>query len=197
MLVIGITGQTGAGKTLVSELLLEKGYKIINADKVSRLVVEKGRQCLMDIVIEFGLTVLNADGSLNRKALGNIIFSDSEKKEKLQSIIFPYILEEIEEQMKAFRDLGEKAVFLDAPTLIESGYNKFCDRVVSVVAPSEDRFIRIIRRDDITELEAQARMDAQHDDEYYIKNSDFVINNNGEVSEVRIRVLEMLDKLGI
>jgi len=195
--IIGLTGQTGAGKTVVCDMLTERGYKVINCDEVARSVVEKGRRCLMDLTIEFGTDILNGDGTLNRKKLGEMVFSDKTRKKQMEKIIFPHITREIDEMCDKLRESGEAAIFLDAPTLIESGVNKSCDKVVSVIAPPEDRFMRIVRRDGLTAEEAGRRMSAQHDDGYYTSASDFVIQNGGGMDDLTLKVLEMLDKLKI
>ncbi|MDR2933118.1 MAG: dephospho-CoA kinase, partial [Oscillospiraceae bacterium] len=107
------------------------------------------------------------------------------------------IQEEIFATVKKLRESGEQVVFLDAPTLIESGTDAYCDKVVSVTAPAEDRFVRIVRRDNLTAEEAGRRMDAQHDDEFYASRSDFVIRNDGSMTDLRLRVMEMLNAVGV
>lgn len=196
-LIVGLTGQTGAGKSAVSDFLTKWGFRVIDADIVSRRVVEKGKKCLVDLVIAFGTEILEADGSLNRKKLGAIVFHDRQKRIHLQEIIFPYIQEEIAAELETHRNSGEPAVFLDAPTLLESDSKEQCDKIVSVIAPSEERFIRILRRDGLSAEEAQRRMGAQHEDEFYTSQSDFVINNAGDLVELRVQIMEMLDYLGL
>lgn len=195
-IIVGLTGQTGAGKSVVSGLLTDRGFRVIDCDKVARQVVEKGTSCLLDLSIEFGTEILNADGTLNRKRLGAIVFSDKAKQKRLGQITFPYIQEEIFTMVTRLRDSGEQVVFLDAPTLIESGTDKSCDKVVSVIAPAEERFIRIVRRDDLTAEEAERRMKAQHDDAFYTDRSDFVIVNDGDMTALRVKVMEMLNAVG-
>jgi len=192
-LLVGLTGQTGAGKTLVSTLLTSRGYRVIDADMVARRVVAKGAQCTLDLAVEFGIEILNADGTLNRRKLGSIVFADKKKRSILNKITFPYIQDEIFAQVRELRKKGNKAIFLDAPTLIESGTHKECDKVVSVIAPLETRLLRIMRRDKISREDALLRVKAQHDDEFYTSRSDFVIENGGDLSELRVKVMQMLD----
>lgn len=189
--LIGLTGQTGAGKTLVCAILGEQGLRVIDADVAARKVVSGGAKCTLDLAVEFGIGILNADGTLNRKKLGDIVFADKQKRLALNKIIFPYIREEIFAQVEALRREAPGAIFLDAPTLFESGADKRCDKVVSVVAPLELRLRRVIARDRISEEAAMLRIRAQHDDEYYTSRSDFVIENNGDLSELRDKVLQM------
>lgn len=195
-ILVGLTGQTGAGKTTVSELLRSRGYVVIDADIVARRVVSKGKKCLLDLTLEFGIDILSADGSLNRKKLGDIVFADRQKRIRLNQITFPYIQEEIFSEVERLRRKGEAVIFLDAPTLFESGTDKDCDRVVSVIAPESLRLRRILARDPITEQEAKSRMRSQYDDDFYIRRSDYIIENSGDLNELRVRVMEMLDFVG-
>jgi dephospho-CoA kinase len=195
--IIGLTGQTGAGKSLVSTMLEERGYRVIDCDKVARQVVEKGKGCLLDLTIEFGTEILLPDGTLNRKKLGAIVFSDKHKQKRLGQITYPYIQEEIFRLTEHYRESGEAVVFFDAPTLIESGTDAYCDKIVSVIAPPEERFLRIVRRDTLTTEEAERRMNAQQDDAFYISRSDFVIRNAEDITALRVSVLEMLDAMDI
>lgn len=192
-IVVGLTGQTGAGKTEVCRLLTANGCRVIDADIVARRVVEKGTRCLVDLALEFGIGILNADGTLNRRNLGSIVFSDRDKRLKLNRITFPYIQQEILAELQRLREKGEAAVFLDAPTLLESGTDAYCDRVVSVIAPLELRLERVLRRDGITREEALGRIRSQHGDEFYTSRSDFVIENSGDIASLRVQVMEMLD----
>lgn len=196
-MIIGLTGQTGAGKSTVCELLLGRGYKIIDADEVARKVVEKGGQCLLDLAIEFTIEILNEDGSLNRKKLAEIAFPDRDKRMRLNEITHPYILAEIRGQADKLIANGAKFVFLDAPTLFESGGDVMCDKIVSVVAPKRIRLERIIRRDNLTEAQAKERIGAQHGDSFYSYRSDFTIRNESDISALRVLVMEMLEKIGV
>lgn len=195
--IVGLTGQTGAGKSIVSNLLVNRGYKVLDADLVARQVVMKGSKCLVDLALEFGIEILESDGTLNRRKLGSIVFADKAKRKKLNQIIFPYIKEEIMDQLRELCNAGVPVIFLDAPTLFESGTNAYCDKVVSVMAPRELRKQRIIARDGLSELDADNRINSQLSDEYYTSHSDYIIDNSGDLSALRVGVLEMLDFLGI
>lgn len=177
--VIGITGQTGGGKSTACNVVRDMGYPVIDADKISRDVVSEGQQCLADLALEFSITILNVDGTLNRQKLASIVFSSPEKLLRLNQIIFPYITEEICAQIQKLEDEGKhKLVVLDAPTLFESGCNKICDAVISVIAPQNVRLNRIVIRDRLTDEQARARISAQQEDQYYISRSNFVIVND-------------------
>ncbi|WRS27852.1 dephospho-CoA kinase [Oscillospiraceae bacterium MB08-C2-2] len=194
-MIIGLTGQTGAGKTFVSDLLAARGLIVINADEVARHVVDQGAQCLTDLVLEFTIEILNEDGSLNRRRMGDLVFSDKAKRMRFNEIIFPYIHEEIKERIAFYQKQGAKLIVLDAPTLFESGADRYCDRIVSVIAPKELRMERIIARDDLSRQQAEQRMKAQHDDEFYTSKSHVVICNDGDMGALRVQVMELLDRL--
>lgn len=184
LMVVGLTGQTGAGKSTVSKVFSENGFAVINADIVARQVVEKGTSCLAEIQELFGNEVINEDETLNRKALAGIVFSDSRKLEMLNTTIYPYITREILRQIKAFSAKGEKLILLDAPTLFESRADDFCELVISVVSEAPLREKRIISRDGLTAEQARRRMGSQLDEEFFIKNSDFIITNNSTIDKV-------------
>ncbi|MDE5768595.1 MAG: dephospho-CoA kinase, partial [Oscillospiraceae bacterium] len=149
-LVIGLTGQTGAGKSTVSKIFAEQNFKIINADQVARQVVEPGTSCLQKLTIQFGSGILNPDRSLNRKALSGIVFTDPEKLKLLNQITHPFIIQAIRELIQDFADAGEKFILLDAPTLFESKADQFCDQIIAVIASQEIRCARIMQRDHLT-----------------------------------------------
>lgn len=195
VMVVGLTGQTGAGKSTVSEIFAKNGYAVINADHISRIVVEKGTDCLKELVDIFGKGILNPDETLNRKALAAIVFTDKTKLETLNSIIYPYITTEILSQIKQYSDKGNKLILLDAPTLFESHSDDFCEIIISVTANSETRKKRIMERDGITAEQAQNRMDSQLATEYFISHSDYIIENNDSFDVVYDISKELADKI--
>ncbi|MBQ3139348.1 MAG: dephospho-CoA kinase [Ruminococcus sp.] len=195
VLVVGLTGQTGAGKSTVSKVFSDNGFAIINADLISRKVVEKGTKCLEEIVDIFKAGILNSDGTLNRKALGNIVFTDKTKLEMLNTIIYPYITSEILNEIKHLSDSGKKLVLLDAPTLFESHADDFCEIIISVLSDEEIREERIIKRDGLTKKQANDRMNSQLDAEYFASHSDYVIENNDTLESLSSISKEVSDKI--
>ncbi len=182
--VVGLTGQTGAGKTRVAELLRQTGIPVIDADEVSRFVVEKNQMLVAELALAFGVGILDVDGKLVRKKLGRIVFGDKEKLDMLGSIIYPYIRAEVDSRVAALQAAGETMVVLDAPTLFESGAHKTCDAVVVVIAPLDLRLNRIIIRDRLTDEEARNRIRSQHDDEFYTQRADYILENDGSEAEL-------------
>ncbi len=195
LMVVGLTGQTGAGKSTVSKVFSANGFAVINADMVARKVVEKGSKCLDEISDFFGNTILNDDGTLNRKALASIVFSDKTKLETLNTISYPYITGEILHQIKEYSISGEKFILLDAPTLFESRADDFCEIIISVLAEPEVRKQRIISRDGISPEQAEKRMNSQLDDDFFISHSDYIIKNNDDFDDVNAMAKELCDKI--
>lgn len=195
--IIGLTGQTGAGKSSVREILRKNGAAVIDADSVAHEITDSNVDCIYDIVCRFSCLVLNEKGKINRKALGRRVFSDKKELAALNKIIFPYILEAIEHEVLGHIAKGTENIVIDGATVIESGCGKMCDVLVSVVAEEETRLERIIRRDGITKADAERRISAQKPEEFYTENSDFVIRNDSTHSELEHRVNSVLKNMVI
>ena len=193
--VIGLTGQTGAGKSTVRELFKAKGAAVIDADAVSHDIVDNDLSCLTDIVEHFSCIVLNDKGKLNRKALGRIVFSDPKKLAVLNKIMFPYIVSAIKGKVTAYEHAGAQMIVFDGATLIESWCSKMCSVLISVTAEEETRLTRIIHRDGISKRDAVRRVSAQHPEEFYIEASDYVIKNNGTPGDLEREAERVLDEI--
>lgn len=193
--VIGLTGQTGAGKSTVRKLLKAKGAAVIDADSVAHEVADNSLSCLTDIVEHFSCMVLDEKGKLNRRALGRIVFSDRKKLALLNKIMFPYIVSAIKGQVTAYEQAGAQIIVIDGATLIESGCAKMCSVLVSVTADEETRLTRIIHRDGISKRDAVRRVSAQNPEEFYIKASDYVIKNNGTHGDLERAAEKVLDEI--
>ena len=195
VMVVGLTGQTGAGKSTVSKIFASNGFAVIDADQVARKIVEKGTKCLDEIADFFGQGVINEDGTLNRRALAGIVFSDRSKLEMLNTISYPYITGEILRQIRVHSMKGEKLILLDAPTLFESRADDFCEIIISVLADEDIREKRIISRDGLTSDQARKRMNSQLDEEFFRSHSDYIIHNNGSIDMVNGISWEVSDKI--
>lgn len=178
MLVIGLTGKTGSGKSTVSSLLEKNGYLIIDGDKIAREIVQKETPGLKKLCEYFGEEILNPDKTLNRKLLAKKAFSDEESTKKLNEITHPFINEKIKEKIEFANKNGYEICVIDAAALLESDCRNFCDVVAVVCCDEELSLKRIIERDKISIENAKLRMNAQKDDEYYFKNADIIIFNN-------------------
>ncbi len=184
--IIGLTGMSGAGKSTACTVFARFGFDIIDCDRICRVIVEKGKPCLAEIVKIFGEEILTEEGELNRREMAKIIFSDEEKRLTLNGIMYPYVsyivIESIFKSESGY-------VMLDAPTLFESEIDDICDAVVSVVAERQTVINRIVRRDGISLTEAENRLKSQHDKDYYSMKSRYVISND-ESAEVFLKKLE-------
>ena len=195
VMVIGLTGQTGAGKSTVSKVFVQNGFRLIDADAISRHVVARGSHCLADLQECFTDAILTPDGELDRKVMASIAFSDHRKLEMLNTIMYPYIVGEILRMRHRFSQQNHKLILLDAPTLIESRADDFCDLIISVVAKPELRMQRIMERDHISEKAAQQRMEMQLTEEFFRLHSDTVLENNSSFSELWDAAQELSAKL--
>ena len=193
--IIGLTGQTGAGKSTVRDIFKEKGAAVIDADSVAHDITDNDLDCIYDIVSRFSCLVLNEKGKINRKALGRRVFSDPKELAALNKIIFPYILKAIEHEVLCCISKGAETVIIDGATVIESGCGKMCDVLVSVVAEEETRITRIIKRDGISKTDAERRVSAQKPEEFYTENSDFVIKNDSTKAELERNVNSVLKNM--
>jgi len=195
-MVLGLTGQTGAGKSTVCRMLEnEQNICVVDADQIARQVVTSGTDCLAEIVLHFSIIVLNEDGTLNRKKLAEIVFNDRSQLKELNRITFPHIVAGIKNEIKAGQQAGHSIVILDAPLLFESKSDQLCDRILAVLADTEIRKQRIMQRDGLTEQEAEARISSQHDDEFFLSRADYIIRNDGDATSLRLQVVELLEKL--
>ncbi len=188
-IIIGLTGPTGSGKSSASAVAKEFGLRLADCDKIARQAVEKGSDGLKAVVNAFGEDILNPDDSLNRKALAQKAFSSREQTELLNSTIFPFIRELVLNETK------DGNILLDAPTLFESGINDICYKTVAVLSNKKNRLVRIIERDNLTEEEALLRMSAGKNDDFYLKNADYIIYNNDSQEEFIEEFKQILSKI--
>lgn len=188
--VIGMTGPTGAGKSSVSEVAREMGFRVIDCDRFARVAVEKGSRGLLAVVNVFGNEILNTDGTLNRKALAKCAFSSKENTERLNKTLLPFVVELINREIE-----NEDLVLLDAPTLFESGADSVCDVTFAVLCDKEIRKKRIIERDALSEAEADLRINAGKSDEFYMAKTPNIIYNDCEISCFKERVRNLLNNL--
>lgn len=188
-IVIGLTGPTGSGKSSASKVCSRLGIKLVDCDKLSRVAVQKGSQGLKALVSVFGQEILKKDGSLDRKKLAEIAFSTPQNTNLLNQTIFPFIKELV------LKETNDHKVLLDAPTLFESGLDSICFKTVAVLSDSKIRLDRIIKRDNLTEKDAELRMSAGKNDDFYIKNADYIIYNNESENTFIEEFIEILNQI--
>jgi dephospho-CoA kinase len=195
LFVLGLTGASGSGKSFATSVLEQDGFFVIDADKTARKVVESGSPCLNDLSEVFGVEIINADGTLNRKLLAKNAFANKSSLEKLNSITHPFITKEINSELAILEQKGESLVVLDAPTLFESGADSICDTILAIIAPKELCLKRIVERDLITIEQAKERINAQPIDEYYTSRAEYVIMNNDNIEIFTHQILELSAQL--
>lgn len=179
MLILGLTGKTGAGKSTVAAHLKEKGCFIIDGDVVAREIVTSGSPALKELSDAFGEDVLLADGSLDRKKLAQKAFSSKESTDLLNRITHPYIKKRFVELAEQAQNEGFAVAIIDAAALLESDCKDLCEKIIVVYADESIRLERILLRDKITKEQAMTRINGQKDDNYYLTQADVIINNSG------------------
>ena len=171
--IIGLTGQSGAGKSTVSHLFERDGFFVINADRISRQITSIPETVEL-LKNNFGKEIVATDGTLNRRVLANIVFSNKKKLQLLNSLLFPIVTKRIKD---IIAETDNQYIVLDAPQLFESGADKMCNKIVSVIAPRELLIERAMERDELSYEEAENRLNSQYPEQFFIDNSDFIINN--------------------
>lgn len=177
MLIIGLTGKTGSGKSTVALLLKEKGCYIIDGDVIARQITEKGSEVLPILQKAFGEDILDENGELIRKKLAQRAFSSKANTAILNSITHPVIKKRSEDEIAKAENLGYKTAVIDAAAILDSDCKDLCDKIIVVTAPEEIRLERILSRDFITKEQALTRIKAQKSDEYYFRHADIIIRN--------------------
>ena len=191
-MIIGLTGTIGSGKSTVSEHLKSLGALVLDADIISRQVVEPGTEGLEQIIALFGGSVINPDGTLNRKAMAKLVFVDEEKRLLLNSIIHPAVLNTLKDKTADEKKKNPNRVIVwDVPLLIEVGWNEFVNSVWLVTAPENVRIERIIRRDNCTAEQAEMRIRAQMSEDEKLKYSNDVIDNGSTLEKLYAQVDEL------
>ena len=179
MVILGLTGKTGAGKSMVSSLLKERGCYIIDADKVAREILLPESPVIEKIKETFGEDVVKHNGEVDRKLLAKRAFSSREETEKLNTITHPVIREKILDEIETAKIEEYEVCVIDAAALLESRIRNDCNFIAVVFAPMDVRLKRIIERDNMSVTDAKRRIDVQKEDEFYLRNADIIIINDG------------------
>ena len=194
MLVIGLAGGIGSGKSSVSGMLKNLGAIIIDADKLGHEVYLPGTEGLREVVLEFGEDILSSNGEIDRRILGNKVFGSPESMAKLNAIVWPRIKNKVTELIEENSQLGTEVLVLDAAVLIEAGWTSVVDEVCVVTAPVDQIISRLESRNCITEEQAMSRINSQMTTEQRVEYADIVIENNDSLDELMSSVQHIWNK---
>lgn len=197
MIKIGLTGGIGSGKSTVSKMLIDKGFKVIDADNISKEVLIKYPEIIDKIKIEFGTGFFDWRGEFRRREFGNHIFRFPKQRKKYEDIIIPYIKKEIFNEIDSYEKAGERMVILDAPTLIENDLHKFMDYLVVVWVDNNTQVIRLKNRDRLSRDEAINRLNAQLSLDKKRDYAHIIIDNNGDLLKTKEQVDKLMDFLNV
>ena len=188
-MLVGVTGSIASGKSTFCNILRELGYLVIDCDEISHDVIKKGRVAYYEVIYEFGEEILNKEKEISRKKLGKIVFKDSEKRKKLESIIHPKVLKEIKKYKK------ELLAFFEVPLLFEAHWENYFDRIVVVENTFDVEVKRLMERNDITKEEAMDLIFTQIPISFKKTRADYVISNNGTVLELKKQAKDFVEKI--
>jgi dephospho-CoA kinase len=196
MLKVGLTGGIATGKSYVLAVLGELGCEVIDADAIAHQVIEPGRPAYQEIIHHFGREILNEDGTINRAALGAIVFGDKNAREKLNAIVHPRVYEAQLEWFDQVAQRNPKAIaVVDAALMIETGSYRRFDKIVVVYCAPELQLKRLMERNGFTREQALARISSQLPSEEKLKYADYSINTSNGFEDTRRQTKEIYEKL--
>jgi dephospho-CoA kinase len=195
MLLVGLTGNIGSGKSAVAQLLSERGATIIDADVLARRAVEVGTPAYKAIAERWGTSILSSDGAIDRAALRRIVFSDPVQLEQLNAYVHPEVERMREALVQQARERGDRLVVCDVPLLFERRLTDSFDRIVLVDAPRPVRLERLVRERGLRETEAMDMIVAQMPAELKRARADHIIDNEGTLTQLDQRVTEVWSTL--
>lgn len=193
--VVGITGGIGSGKTECTRFLTEHGGVVIDADSLSRELTSPSGEALPLIEAQFGKDVFNGDGTLNRKALGDVVFSDEARRRELEGIIHPLVQHSVMMSIRQAAQDGISLVFLSVPLLFETGMDALCDETWCMSVSPEEQLRRVMERDGLTRAEAQARIDSQMPQEEKERRATHLIHTEKPLEVTHAELLVLLRDL--
>lgn len=193
-LIVGLTGSIASGKSTVSHMFQDLDIPVVDADIISREVVEPGMEAYEEMIKQFGKEIMNSDSTINRATLGDLIFTDKEKREQLNSIIHPAIRKEMLRQRDELIAEGFNCVVLDIPLLFENNLTHYVDKTLVVYVDENVQLERLMKRNHYTKEEALLRIQSQMTLKEKVERADEVINNNGGKNETREQLKTLLEK---
>ena len=195
MKVIGLTGGISSGKSTVSQFLAELGAVIIDADKIGHEVLKPDSEVWREVVAAFGKQIITANGAIDREKLGEIVFSNSEARSRLNQIMHPRIYDMVKTRLDEYRRQETGIVVLEAPLLLEAGWTSLVDEVWVTTASEATVLKRLRERTGLSEKESLARIRSQLPAEERVKHADVVINADCSLGELKAKVKELWQEL--
>ena len=195
MKVIGLTGGIGSGKSTVARYLAELGAVVLDADKVGHAVFQPDTEAWRDVVATFGQQILTSGGEIDRKKLGEIVFNDPEEMSRLNRIMHPRMYDMVVKQIAEYRRQGVDVVVIEAAILIEAGWTSLVDEVWVAVASEAVVLKRLKEQRQMEAAQTLARIRSQLSSEERVKHADAVINNDGDLDEMKAKVRELWARL--
>ena len=195
MKLVGLTGGIASGKSTVARMFAELGADVIDADQVSRTVCEPGRPAIERVRSEFGSSVINEEGGLDRQAMRSVVFDDSVKLKKLEAILHPLIYEEIADWLRDCVEKGARLAVIEATLIIESPPPVPLDALIVVTCKENTRIERIKNRDGFNEKHIRQVLQNQLSDAERVKHADYVIPNDGTMDQTLQKVEEVWSAL--
>jgi dephospho-CoA kinase len=201
MIVIGITGGIGTGKSTAADYLVDRGFALVDADQIGRDLTADGQPLLEKIGEMFGC--VSRDGNagnglvLDRKAMADLVFGDDEVRKRYNSLVHREIIARIDERIAALRGTDARGILLDAPLLFEAGIDDRCDAVILVTADIMKRIERVCLRDGADAEDVRERISSQMSDEEKARMSDFVVDNSAGTEELYAQIDDIIGRLGV
>jgi len=194
-MILGVTGGIASGKSTVTEILASLGAAVVSADQLARQAVRPGSETLERLVGRFGPSILLPDGSLDRKALGSLVFADGRARKDLNAIVHPAIAALAEARLQELSSQGLPLIVYEAPLLFEAGAAKRVDAVLVVRLDEDQQLRRLRERDGLDERAARARIASQMPQEEKVARADFLVDNSGSLQQTEEQVRRLFNRL--
>ncbi|MBQ3057263.1 MAG: dephospho-CoA kinase [Clostridia bacterium] len=200
MQVIGLTGSSGAGKSVAASIFKKHGIPVIDADCVYHEILSIGGECTKELAEAFGAAVLDQNGLISRQALADTVFGKPNTDtllHTLNTITHKYVMSEIKKRLRELKENGAQAAVIDAPLLFEANAHLECDFVIGVIAKRTLRAKRIMARDRISLESTEKRLNAQKSDAFFLERCHYILENNTDEAALEQSLLALLVKTGV
>jgi dephospho-CoA kinase len=195
LLTIGLTGGIGSGKSTVSQWFKTKGVPVVDADKTVHQLLMSDSKLIAALIHTFGQEITGEHGEISRSKLGKLVFANEAARKSLEAIVHPRVLEDMEQTREVLQNSGEKVCVWDVPLLFETGFEKYVDQVWVVWVPQDLQIQRVLKRDNLTIREVEARISAQWLLEGKRSRADVVIDNSGTIQKTLLQLDQAWEKI--